>query len=676
MKKIWFYYVYYPVTTAVYFERALRKKHDVVTVGPSLPESFISHWNLENMKLPILPQNIPTDFEPDILALYNMTENEKKPEIFIWVESVGHMLPKNVSSLPIPTASYWIDSHLHLNNHVKLALNFDYVFIAQKEYIEDFKKAGNKNVFWLPLGADPEIHDKFSSSKKHEIGFVGSIPPESRRNALLNKLMTKFPLFKERAFWTEMSKHFSESKIAFNNAIRNDLNMRFFETMSTGTFLLSDMTKNSGQTELFKDGEDYASYDDDLIENVVQFYLENDELREAIAKRGMEIVRNAHKYSDRADELVKVIAGEKERTSTVEELRQKSIRFVSVSSSKVNKLKRSFVIPVIDYAPASQYNIKTLLDDLEKIEGEVIVVFNSEKVASELKDDPRIDYYAIMKKNVGVSRAWNIGLNIARTPIVFFINSDVHIEKDTITDIEKAIISLPDAAMVGPQGSFFHFESLSDLLYFDKDKYSSIQIVDAVSGFLFGIRKKYFDRFNFRFENDFTPCYFEEWDIGLQIKKAGLKSYVIPSFNYDHEWSGSIRSMQKISYYDKAETPTVIHSRNMTLIKAKWKKIAEEEDNGNLPLVSEWVNFALSLSKEAIANNRLDWAEQLFLKIMEFYPELPIGYKNLGILYFSQGKYNEAFEHLSKANNIEPEDEFVKKYLEEIKQKTDKTELS
>ena len=229
-----------------------------------------------------------------------------------------------------------------------------------------------------------------------------------------------------------MSEIFSKSKIVFNNAIRNDLNMRFFEVMSSGSLLLSDITNGNGQTELFIDGEDYAGYTDEVIENVAQFYLENDELREAISQRGMELVRNAHKYSDRADEMIKVISGQKDRTSTAKELRQKSVQTVSVNSSKINKLKRSFVIPVIDYAPASQYNIKTLLDDLEKIEGEVIIVFNSEEVAAELKDDPRIDYYAIMKKNVGVARAWNIGLNISRTPIVFFINSDVHIKKETI----------------------------------------------------------------------------------------------------------------------------------------------------------------------------------------------------------------------------------------------------
>ena len=40
----------------------------------------------------------------------------------------------------------------------------------------------------------------------------------------------------------------------FNNAIKNDLNMRLFEVMSTGTFLLTDNAANSGQDEMFRGG--------------------------------------------------------------------------------------------------------------------------------------------------------------------------------------------------------------------------------------------------------------------------------------------------------------------------------------------------------------------------------------------------------------------------------------
>ena len=76
-------------------------------------------------------------------------------------------------------------------------------------------------------------------------------------------------------------------------------------------------------------------------------------------------------------------------------------------------------------SPASPYNITKLLDDLNDIPGDVIVIFNSTEMADKLKNHPRIDYYAAMKKNIGVSIAWNIGLNISQTPVSFILNSDI-----------------------------------------------------------------------------------------------------------------------------------------------------------------------------------------------------------------------------------------------------------
>ena len=108
-------------------------------------------------------------------------------------------------------------------------------------------------------------------------------------------------------------------------------------------------------------------------------------------------------------------------------------------------------------SPASPYNIIKLLENLEDITGDVIVVFNSIEIAEKLKNHPRINYYAAMKKNVGVSRAWNIGLNISQTPVTFILNSDLDISEKTVETLEEHLSTLPQAAIVGPQGSFLNF---------------------------------------------------------------------------------------------------------------------------------------------------------------------------------------------------------------------------
>ncbi len=65
------------------------------------------------------------------------------------------------------------------------------------------------------------------------------------------------------------------------------------------------------------------------------------------------------------------MTGKRATTSTAEELRARSLAplsppFSSITGSSIDlsSASRSFVIAVLDYSPASQYNIATLLQDL------------------------------------------------------------------------------------------------------------------------------------------------------------------------------------------------------------------------------------------------------------------------------------------------------------------------
>lgn len=664
---IWLSYVSYPVTTAVYFERALRTAHNVTTVGPVLPERFIKDWQLENMKLPIKLQDISTDFEPDLKQIADKISKEDYPDLFLWVESVYGFFPKNINMMGIPTACYLIDSHLSLDWHVQWAKNFDYVFIAQKEYIQNFKSAGSKNVFWLPLGCDPEIHCVGNSPKLFDIGFVGSINSiQTRRVELLKKIDAEFKLAYKRCFWTEMAEFFAQSKIVFNNAIKNDLNMRVFEVLSSGSFLLTDMTYNNGQSEMFKDGEDLGIYADDNIAGAIKYYLDNDLLREKIAKRGQQLVHNAHTYSHRVEELLNVCTNKKNDTPSAEEWRARSLAGVAPTITveaaeddivKQNEYenKRSFVIPVLDMSPASPYNIVKLLDDLEDIEGDVIVIFNSIEMAEKLKMHPRINYSAIMSNNVGVSRAWNIGLNMSETEVTFILNSDLHIERETVDILEKCLLELPDAAIVGPQGSFFDFNSMKDILYFDKGTFDKPIQVDGVSGFLFAVRTEYFNLGTLKFDNAYTPCYYEEWDIGLQCKLAGLKAYVVPAVSYQHEWSGSIRALNTINYFNKEELRDDILKRNKKYFQFKWLNIFSGSTASDDLLESFWTGYACEVASRFMEQGNDEKAEEIYNLVISKFPKNKAALVKLGILEYSKGKMELALELLNRVMLIDPD---------------------
>lgn len=623
---VWLSYMSYPVTTAVYFERAFRKLcGKVITVGPMLPECHIEKWSLQNMKQPITPLDISTEFETDMGVVLQGHPLQPRPDLFVWVESAKGYLPENIAALQCPTCCYLIDSHVTPARHLSLASRFDYVFIAQRNYLEKLREV-NPRTYWLPLACDPEVHRSFPCEKLHNLSFVGSVQVDSRRADLLAELNNTLPVNLVRCFMDEMAQVFSASRLVFNNAVNNDLNMRFFEVLSTGALLLSDMARGSGQAELFMDGEEYACYHDANLQDMARFYLENEELRERIARRGQRLVHAAHTYRHRVEDMLAVVLSGKPDTYSAEELRHQSLvgeePFVEELRTALarNVPQRSFVIPVLDYSPASEYNILTLLDDLQDIEGEVVVVFNGTGVGEELKDHPRITRHAIMKQNVGVARGWNIGLDMSEAETVFILNADVHVRQESVSAVEQGLRELPAAACVGPQGAYVNFALCRDHAYFDKGSFHEPMEVDAVSGFFFAVNRRLFEERGIHFENGYTPCYFEEWDIGLQIRKAGLKNYIVPTAAYNHHWSGSIRALRSISYMGHDETAGEVQLRNRALFLAKWRKIARECGCPDL-LLGGWKRYMITMVRQLLAAGQVEQAREAAHQLLASYPE-------------------------------------------------------
>ena len=312
--------------------------------------------------------------------------------------------------------------------------------------------------------------------------------------------------------------------------------------------------------------------------------------------------------------------------------------------------KISFVIPVLDYSKASPYNINTLLADLKDIDGEVIVVFNNEQLAYDLKDHPRIDHYAILKSNVGVSRAWNIGINISRTPYTFILNADVTIKHITVKIMEHYLDTLKDAAIVGPQGAFVDYENNKDYYFFQKASFDQPIEVDAVSGFLFAINNQLFSDHGLAFDNRYTPCYFEEWDIGLQIKKAGLKAYIVPTDGYDHQWSGSIKTYREIKFYDQSISPGDIQKANVEKFRAKWLSTIRQ----NSSLCSGWKTFGLKIIDMFISRGQLSGARHLLDRLLEGFKDDKEVLASAGIVTYFEGSPPDAINLFKSALVIDP----------------------
>jgi len=618
---IWLAYVGFPITTAIYLERSLRRHCNVVTIGPELSQKAITYLGIQNLKASKL-LDIETSFTPDMKALWDACPAENRPDLYIWVQSLGGHEPQNLDAIPCPKACYVIDSHYNVAAAIEIAGKFDFVFLAQLADV-DAVRMHNKQTYWLPLGCDPDIHEMIDVPKSYDLGFVGNMNPV--REHLLTMLADTCHVHSEQSFFGDMARTFSASKIALNNASYDDLNMRFFEVLSMGSLLLSNKASGSGQDVMFRDGEDYALYDGTNIREVVRFYLDNESLREQIAHRGRQLALNAHTYDHRMRDMLAVALNGKPDTYSPEELRTQSLVGIpeplNVARQQINvtTVPRSFVIPVLDYSPASEYNINTLLKDLEGIPGDVIIVFNSEQVADDLKHHPRINHYAVMKHNVGVARAWNIGLSIAETQAVFILNADLHLRPEAVSTMEHYLMKLDNAAIVGPQGSFVNFALGRDYYYYDKGTFDKPIAVDAVSGFLFCVNRHLLKDHGIHFENDFTPCYFEEWDLGLQLKRAGLASYVVPVDGYDHHWSGSIRALRTIPFYNREETAGEILLRNRRIFLSKWREIIRLEQDTSL-FDSGWKQYALTQFNTFLQLGDLDVCTHFLERLILDYP--------------------------------------------------------
>jgi hypothetical protein len=222
--------------------------------------------------------------------------------------------------------------------------------------------------------------------------------------------------------------------------------------------------------------------------------------------------------------------------------------------------------------------LEDLLADLAAMEGEVVVVFNSSEAAAALKDHPRIDISASLNVNAGVPRAWNVGVHLATQPTLFFLNADLRVSRSSVEGLEQALWELPAAAAVGPEGSFFGFYTYEDILWFHKgNQPSAPQLVDAVSGFFFAVKRELFARRILQFEDHYTPCFTEEWDLGIQIRQSGYRCYVVPVSGYSHDWGVSVQHERVISYLKNKQGITgEILARNRIRFWRKWLGISGE----------------------------------------------------------------------------------------------------
>lgn len=169
----------------------------------------------------------------------------------------------------------WLFDNSYYQDHCRGLIdyfNFDFKFIANPLIVDELKNSHYENVFHLPYACDLMLHARrMPCNKMRDIALIGSIRDD--RVKLIDELNTKLPVKAELIgglYRDQYIDALASSRIIINqnpSAGRGLLNMRFWETMAAGSFIMTERV----DVELngFKDLAEYNLYNtvDDIVHN-------------------------------------------------------------------------------------------------------------------------------------------------------------------------------------------------------------------------------------------------------------------------------------------------------------------------------------------------------------------------------------------------------------------------
>ena len=216
----------------------------------------------------------------------------------------------SVDKIPHPWGYWIVDSHLGPDIRLEKARKADIVWCAQKPFVDVLAKHGIK-ASWLPLACEPELHriTRFRpNSPDKDLVFVGHLqdPKMTNRIEFLDALLktVKEPWFEYGVFHDEMANVYARGRIGVNHAVRDDLNMRFFELACIGVPQLADI-RMVGLEELgFKPWVHYLPYS--TVEEAIE--VVEDELyseHSSMVTNSRQAVIESHTYTHRVRQMLR-----------------------------------------------------------------------------------------------------------------------------------------------------------------------------------------------------------------------------------------------------------------------------------------------------------------------------------------------------------------------------------
>jgi len=325
-------------------------------------------WNKNNEL--VIPINYKRDNYKDCFLDFDALEDciEKNKDanfIFGFMGDLYDLIKWNQRKYDIPVVIF-------ATNAIERPNNAKRSVFAKLWYVEKYAKLWMQkyeieNTIYLGMAANPYIFHPIKNNKIYDVGFLGQQYGERgywleviRKFCKKNKFNYYFPLgHGSKLFWSfkDINRFYNQTKINLSFAPKEPpgriVNLRTFEICMSGNFQLMQYTPCV--EEYFEIDEEIVCWRNkkELFEKII-YYLENEDEREKIAKKGYQKAINEHTWSKRLEKL-KIFLEKKEK---IDFLKIKNNFSIYLGQKELDKFQ---------YLPSNQKCIKIIETILEKL---------------------------------------------------------------------------------------------------------------------------------------------------------------------------------------------------------------------------------------------------------------------------------------------------------------------
>lgn len=314
-------------------------------------------------------------------------------------EMAGNSIPYNLAGLKCPKVIIVCDTHHAVSPrhgpiwrpiHHTLAERYDLV-IGQfdRHHLHFFREAGI-NAAWLPCITLTPFEHSPDTPKKFNVSFVGNTGLHPFRNMVLQSL-EKLGVHVDRHSMPqrETAALHAQSRINLNISLNADLNLRHFEVLAAGGFLVTEkLSPESGLFMLLEDRKHMAAFDNIIqLSELIRYYLANPAAAAEIAAAGQAEFRRFHQPAVKIQQMYDMIDG---RTPDALDLRHD--RRTSLPRQNIDSIR-------------SRVALYEFLQELHRTNMRLEVVFfpGMERHATDAIDLPRLNAAVVQGNAAGAA---------------------------------------------------------------------------------------------------------------------------------------------------------------------------------------------------------------------------------------------------------------------------------